>query len=140
MEQAETPVIRNALAESFAEIFQVALIKKFKRIPTAQFITVQFNAQCEPGRNITQESVRRWLNGITIPEFDRLIVVRDWLDIDLNGFAKSESENPAPVSPELFVVDPYLQKRREAQLVAKERFKTDIGNLIDDHYRSIGLL
>ena len=136
MAKKEIPAIRNALAESFAETFQLALVRKYKKVPTAQFISVQFNARCEPDRDITQESVRRWLNGITMPEFDRLIIIKDWLGIDLNGFGKPESEYPAPSNTELLPVDPYVDRLKYRELNDLEELSNILQNTIENHIRS----
>lgn len=80
---------RSKLNESFAEAFQYALIKKFKQVPSAAWIANGFNTFTNYHHDINRETVRKWLTGKTIPEFDRLRILQDWLDMDLNGFGKS---------------------------------------------------
>ena len=75
---------QKALQESFALALRSSLLERYHKIPSAAFLAKEFNLRacnCEP---ITQESARRWLNGLAIPKFDKLLLLRSWLDLDLN--------------------------------------------------------
>ena len=75
---------QKALQESFALALRNSLLAHYHEIPSASFLAKEFNLRarhCEP---ITQESARRWLKGLAIPKFDKLLLLRSWLDLDLN--------------------------------------------------------
>ena len=79
----------KALQESFALALANALLARYREIPSASFLAREFNLRnhhCEP---ITQESARRWLKGLAIPKFDKLLILRTWLDLDLNALGVS---------------------------------------------------
>lgn len=87
---------RSKLNESFAEALQYALIRKFKQVPTAAFIANGFNHFTNYHQDISRETVRKWLTGKTIPELDRLKILQEWLEMDLNGFGNNYSAKPEP--------------------------------------------
>jgi hypothetical protein len=73
------------LQESFALALANCLLARYRKIPSASFLAKEFNLRarhCEP---ITQETARRWLKGLAIPKFDKLLLLRSWLDLDLNA-------------------------------------------------------
>ena len=90
----KAPIASRAnLNESFAQAFQFALVKKFKHVPSAAWIANGFNTYTNYQHDIKRETVRKWLTGQALPEFDRLRVLQDWLDMDLNGFGKVVAKN-----------------------------------------------
>jgi hypothetical protein len=59
----------------------------YRRIPSASILARDFNARLRDGMNpITQETARRWIRGLSMPEMDKLQILIQWLDlnIDLN--------------------------------------------------------
>jgi len=75
----------KALQESFALALANGLLVHYREIPSASFLAREFNlraSHCEP---ITHETARRWLKGLAIPKFDKLLLLRSWLDLDLNA-------------------------------------------------------
>lgn len=73
------------LRQAFALAFINGLVMRFKEVPSAAFIAKEFNLRAPGLKSISQESARRWLRGLAIPEFDKLLVLRSWLDLDLNA-------------------------------------------------------
>ena len=75
----------KVLHESFALALANCLLARYRKIPSASFLAKEFNLRarhCEP---ITQETARRWLKAMAIPKFDKLLLLRSWLDLDLNA-------------------------------------------------------
>jgi transcriptional regulator with XRE-family HTH domain len=78
----------KALQKSFSLALNKALLARYREIPSASFLAREFNlraSHCEP---ITQETARRWLKGLAIPTFDKLLLLRSWLDLDLNALGQ----------------------------------------------------
>lgn len=71
--------------QAFALAFKNGLLLRFKEVPSAAFIAKEFNLRTPDLDPISQESARRWLRGLAIPEFDKLLVLRSWLNLDLNA-------------------------------------------------------
>lgn len=79
----------KALQESFALALANALLANYQEIPSASFLAREFNLRNHHSEPITQESARRWLKGLAIPKFDKLVILRAWLGIDLNTLGVS---------------------------------------------------
>jgi len=76
---------KQALRDSFSSSLVNALALRYREIPSAAFVAKEFNLRTSTLEPITQESARRWLRGLAIPELDKLLVLRSWLDLDLNA-------------------------------------------------------
>jgi len=72
------------IRESFARALQESLLRRYNKIPSSSFVAREFNLRSQHPTPISVETARRWLKGVSIPEFDRLIVLRKWLTLDLN--------------------------------------------------------
>lgn len=80
---------KKVLRDSFASAFMAALKHRYQKVPSAAFVAKEFNLRALFTEPITQESARRWLRGLAIPGLDKLIVLRSWLDLDLNMLGNS---------------------------------------------------
>jgi len=65
----------------FAAHFREQLKKRYKRIPSTNFIANEFNLRADGCETVSRESVRKWLNGLAFPKSDKLTVMRKWLDL-----------------------------------------------------------
>ena len=83
---------KQALRDSFALALANGLLKRYQAVPSAAFLAKEFNLRSEVAEPITQESARRWLRGLAIPELDKLLVLRSWLDLDLNALGMPSIE------------------------------------------------
>ena len=84
---------KQALQDSFALALNDSLLLRYPEVPSAAFFAKEFNRRA-PTRPISQESARRWLRGLAIPELDKLLVLRSWLSLDLNALAQPNSGSP----------------------------------------------
>lgn len=75
---------KKALQMSFAAAIIKALEQRYHRLPSAAFVAKEFNLRAAHIEPIAQETARRWLRGLAVPGLDKLIVLRIWLDLDLN--------------------------------------------------------
>ena len=83
---------KQALRDSFSLSLVKALALRYQEIPSAAFVAKEFNLRTSTSEPITQESARRWLRGLAIPELDKLLVLRSWLDLDLNALGMPSVE------------------------------------------------
>jgi len=74
----------------FGKLLQQALIKRYGRVPSAAFVAREFNLKNSETSAVTQESARRWIAGISIPNEQRLEVLINWLKIDFNQVFATE--------------------------------------------------
>ena len=64
----------------FSNALRSGLINKFNRIPTAQKLSDEFNLRSL--KPITRETARKWINGLVMPEPERLLVLIKWLNLN----------------------------------------------------------
>jgi hypothetical protein len=58
----------------FSIVLRSGLVNKFSHIPTAQKLSDEFNLRSV--KPITRETARKWINGLVMPEAERLLVLR----------------------------------------------------------------
>jgi len=68
------------MLERFSIALRSGLVNKFSRIPTAQKFSDEFNLRSVTP--ITRETARKWINGLVIPESERLLVLIQWLNLN----------------------------------------------------------
>ena len=66
--------------ERFSIVLRSGLVNKFSRIPTAQKFSDDFNLRSV--KPITRETARKWINGLVMPEAERLLVLIKWLNLN----------------------------------------------------------
>ena len=71
---------KTNMLERFSIALRSGLVNKFSRIPTAQKLSDEFNLRSV--NPITRETARKWINGITMPESERLLVLIQWLSLN----------------------------------------------------------
>lgn len=86
--------MQRKIEHSFRYHLNNALQKKFKKKVTSAFLAMQFNLLVEEELSISRETARKWLNGQTLPEINRLKILLNWLEIDANGFLRLASLKP----------------------------------------------
>ena len=83
----------NHLRKIFSEALLEALIRRYKFVPSAAFIAKEFNIRADSLQSISHESARRWLQGTSLPDIGKLLVLRSWLDLDLNALGMPSVES-----------------------------------------------
>ena len=81
----------DAIKFSFSNTLRQALRRRFRKIPSNAVIAREFNLRSHSAKTISQESVRRWLLGLSLPEYSHLQVLVRWLGIDTNSLFQTES-------------------------------------------------
>lgn len=77
------------MKDRFKRLVNLALVNHYGRVPSASVVARDFNFRCPDLDPITQETARRWMRGLSIPEFHRLEPLCAWLKIDLRDLASS---------------------------------------------------
>ena len=68
------------MLERFSTTLRSGLVNKFNRIPTAQKFSDEFNLRSV--NSITRETARKWINGLVMPESERLLILIQWLNLN----------------------------------------------------------
>lgn len=68
----------------FSRMFREALRLRYGRLPSAAWVTREFNSRCPPRLFVSQESTRKWLKGNALPQNPRLKILADWLDLNIS--------------------------------------------------------
>jgi len=84
---------KKLLRDSFALELKKCLLQHYQELPSAAFIAKEFNLRSHTTEAITQESARRWIRGLAIPDLAKLLVLRSWLDLDINALGAPSLES-----------------------------------------------
>jgi transcriptional regulator with XRE-family HTH domain len=87
------------LKQSFAELVRSALLARFGRIPSANFIALQVSRRLGEQQGISGETARRWLRGLAMPKYAHLGALAAWLEIDFGKMLRvmtSPDASPPP--------------------------------------------
>ena len=68
----------------FAKELNRRLLEYYGRVPAASILARDFNLRANGITPITQESARRWMRGLSLPENNKLQILVEWFDIDTN--------------------------------------------------------
>lgn len=79
------------IKDVFSQSLRTCLRKHYGKVPAASVIAKDFNLRAYSIDPITQESARRWIRGVSIPEEDRLKVLIEWLGLDFNAILTSNN-------------------------------------------------
>ena len=71
---------KTNMLERFSTTLRSGLMNKFNRIPTAQKFSDEFNLRSV--NPITRETARKWINGLVMPESERLLILIQWLNLN----------------------------------------------------------
>ena len=71
---------KTNMLERFSTTLRSGLMNKFNRIPTAQKFSDEFNLRSVNA--ITRETARKWINGLVMPESERLLILIQWLNLN----------------------------------------------------------
>ena len=79
----------NDIKDSFSAHLRECLKQRYGKIPSAAVVARDFNLRAYGTSPISQESARRWIRGVSLPEEDRLRVLVNWLNLDFNHVLKN---------------------------------------------------
>lgn len=84
----------NDIKDNFSALLRDSLRSRFGRIPSAAVVAREFNLRAYDTAPISQESARRWIRGVSLPEEERLRVLVNWLDLDFNRVLRAQERHP----------------------------------------------
>jgi hypothetical protein len=70
--------------ERFSSELRLRLEAIFGKSVTGETLAIEFNLRASGCREITRETGRRWLIGGALPEYGRLVLLKQWLKLDMN--------------------------------------------------------
>lgn len=77
---------------AFSKLLCLELVRYYGRMPSASVVARDFNLRCtQDAKPITNETARRWIKGISIPELMRLNVLSNWIGLDIGNLQKNNS-------------------------------------------------
>lgn len=79
------------IKDLFSQSLRKCLYAYYGKVPTASALARDFNLRAHGIEPITQESARRWMRGVSIPEEDRLKILVEWLQLDFNLVLRSSN-------------------------------------------------
>ncbi len=77
---------RKAILETFSAELRARLRHRYRGdLPSAATVAAHFNLQLlDPTLQVSQETVRRWIRGVSFPDTERTSVLAGWLGLDLH--------------------------------------------------------
>jgi hypothetical protein len=79
----------------FSKELSRRLIEHYGRVPSASVVSRDFNLRANNDLAISQETARRWMRSLSLPEIERLQILAEWLGLDMSFLT---SRPTAPVS------------------------------------------
>jgi hypothetical protein len=83
----------NDIKENFSALLRDSLRSRYGRIPSAAIVAREFNLRAYDTSPVSQESARRWLRGVSLPEEERLRILVNWLHLDFNKALEMKSSH-----------------------------------------------
>ena len=81
---------------AFAKEFSRRLIEYYGRMPSASVVSRDFNLRANEISPISQETARRWIRALSLPEVEKLQLLIEWLDLDTSFiFSRPNSDKEA---------------------------------------------
>jgi len=69
---------------AFSKELSRRLIEYYGRMPSASVVSRDFNLRANDVSAISQETARRWMRSLSLPEIERLQVLVEWLSLDMS--------------------------------------------------------
>ncbi len=73
-----------SIAERFSKQMRDSLRKKYGRLPSAAFVSVHLSRQTSGLGQVSNETVRRWIRGKSLPKQFHFEAITAWLGLDAN--------------------------------------------------------
>jgi hypothetical protein len=121
---------KDQLRKIFSEALLEAIIRRYKFIPSAAFIAKEFNIRANILQSISHESARRWLQGSSLPDIGKLLVLRSWLDLDLNSLGMPSVESVMNRESQYIKINYYIDNEKIFE--ATQSVKNSINSLLEE--------
>lgn len=101
-----------------------ALRVHYGRIPSAAVAARDFNLRNPNTPAISEETARRWMRGLSLPEGERMTVLVRWLGLDMNGIFGDQQTPVFPGRPDQQEVLILLNELNATQLAVLKNLIT----------------
>ncbi|MEY3106172.1 MAG: hypothetical protein RIT35_335 [Pseudomonadota bacterium] len=88
------------MKDAFSHALRESLKLQYGKLPSAEVVARNFNLRAHGTTPVTQESVRRWIRGESLPKPDHLIILVQWLHLNLNQIYENESHTESACKSE----------------------------------------
>jgi hypothetical protein len=82
---------RESTLSKFERTLRTGIARKLGRQVSAQRFADQFNLHAHGTDTISRETARKWIRGTTIPDYERLAVLIEWLELNPLEFLGNEN-------------------------------------------------
>lgn len=82
---------RETTLRKFERTLRRGIERKLGREVSAQRFADQFNLRAHGTDTISRETARKWIRGTTIPDYERLAVLIEWLELNPLEFLGNEN-------------------------------------------------
>lgn len=82
---------RETTLGKFERTFRTGIARKLGRQVSAQRFADLFNLRAHGTGTISRETARKWIRGTTIPDYERLAVLIEWLELNPLEFLANEN-------------------------------------------------
>jgi hypothetical protein len=69
---------------AFSKELSKRLIEYYGRMPSAAIVSRDFNLRAKHISAISQETARRWMRSLSLPEIEKLQVLIEWLGLEMS--------------------------------------------------------
>lgn len=83
--------MKKTINKRFSEELIQCLEIKYNKKPSAQFFAKNFNLKSNT--SISKETARKWMNGISLPEPEKMKVLIEWLNLETNNIFNEKYKN-----------------------------------------------
>jgi transcriptional regulator with XRE-family HTH domain len=92
---------RETTLRKFERTLRASIARKLGRKVSAQRFADQYNLRAYGTGTISRETARKWIRGTTIPDYERLSVLVQWLDLDPLEFLDHDNPKEKRISLDL---------------------------------------
>ena len=88
----------NMVLNNFSYALRQALSQRYRRASSAH-LCAEFNLRSLGAPSISAETMRKWRSGISMPAPGHMVILRDWLSLDLNDIFSRKILSTVRVEP-----------------------------------------
>ena len=127
----------SEIKDNFACHLRECLKSRYGKLPSAAVVARDFNLRAHGTSPISQESARRWIRGVSLPEEDRLRVLVNWLNLDFNNVLISSNNKSVYLNSNHQSELPSNHPNRNGHLKKDEEIITLIFSLDDQEIEAL---
>ena len=106
--------VRDEFSKRLRQAFQDSGVD----IKSPTWLASEFNDRY-PGRRVTQQAVRKWLNGEAIPSQDKVVVLADWLRVGTESLRFGKPDGVANITEQAAAL--YRSALSDQELIKRYR-------------------